>query len=70
MTGSCDTEVRQPKERRKYGVPTPGLEQTAGVAQLVERQALCRRLAKTMSRPALALISRQLGMTEAVGCLP
>lgn len=70
MTRPCDTEVRQPKERRKYGVLTQGLEQTAGVAQLVERQALCRRYAKTMSRPALALIRRRLGMTEAVGCLP
>ena len=27
------TEVSQPKERRELGVPTKGLEQTAGVAE-------------------------------------
>lgn len=37
----CVMEVSQPKERRKLGVPTKGLAQTAGVVEFTERQALC-----------------------------
>lgn len=35
------TEVSHPKERRELGVPTKGLEQTAGVVEFTERQAFC-----------------------------
>lgn len=45
MTMLCVTEVSQPKERRELGVPTSGLEQTAGVVQRSEATALCCRLA-------------------------
>lgn len=60
MTKPCATEVRRPKERRELGVPTPGLAQTAGVAEArSDRLSVEEFSPQTVSRPALALIRRQ-----------
>lgn len=60
MTMRRETEVSQPKERRELGVPTSGLEQTAGVAEVrSDRLSVEEFSPQTVSRPALALIRRQ-----------
>ncbi len=58
MTMRRVTEVRRPKERMELGVPTTGLEQTAGVAE--ERSDREFDVGgKSISRPAFALSRRQ-----------
>lgn len=64
----CVTEVRQPKERREHGVPASGLEQTAGVAQPVERQAVSEIRLRFESQPTYPCPKPQVTRCEYSGC--